>query len=100
MFFTPEFYDAIPVLQIITFSLIFQTLISTYGLNYLIIHGFEKSLRNITIACSIAGFVFSFPLIYFYNFLGAAILITGTRIILGLCIMYKAKAIQRSILAK
>lgn len=100
MFFTPEFYGAIPVLQIIAFSLIFQTLISTYGLNYMIIHGFEKSLRNITIACSIAGFVFSFPLIYFYNFLGAAILIAGTRIILGLCIMYKAKAIQRSILAK
>ena len=95
MFFTPEFYGAIPVLQIIAFSLIFQTLISTYGLNYLIIHGFEKSLRNITIACSIAGFVFSFPLIYFYNFLGAAILITGTRAFLGLCIMFKAKTIQR-----
>lgn len=100
IFFTPEFYGAIPVLQIIAFSLIFQTLISTYGLNYLIIHGFERSLRNITIVCSIIGFVFSFPLIYFYNFLGAAILITGTRILLGLCIMYKAKAIQRSILAK
>lgn len=100
MFFTPEFYGAIPVLQIIAFSLIFQTLISTYGLNYMIIHGFEKSLRNITIICSMIGFVFSFPLIYFYNFLGAAILITGTRILLGLCIMYKAKAIQRSILAK
>lgn len=100
IFFTPEFYDAIPVLKIIAFSLIFQTLISTYGLNYLIIHGFESSLRNITIACSIIGFIFSFPLIYFYNFLGAAILITGTRVLLGLCIMYKAKAIQRSILAK
>lgn len=100
MFFTPEFYGAIPVLQIIAFSLIFQTLISTYGLNYMIIHGFEKSLRNITIICSMIGFVFSFPLIYFYNFLGAAILITGTRVLLGLCIMYKAKAIQRSILAE
>ena len=100
MFFTPEFYGAVPVLQIIAFSLIFQTLISTYGLNYMIIHGFEKSLRNITIVCSMIGFIFSFPLIYFYNFLGAAILITGTRVLLGFCIMYKAKVIQRSILAK
>jgi len=100
IFFTPEFYSAIPVLQIIAFSLIFQTLISTYGLNYMIIHGFERSLRNITVVCSIIGFVFSFPLIYFYNYLGAAILITGTRVLLGFCIMYKAKAIQRSILAK
>lgn len=95
LFFTPEFHDAIPVLQIIAFSLIFQTLISTYGLNYLIIHGFEKELRNITIICSIIGFVFSFPLIYFYNFLGAAVLIAGTRAFLGLCIMFKAKTIQR-----
>ena len=95
MFFTPEFYGAIPVLQIIAFSLIFQTLISTYGLNYMIIHGFEKSLRNITIICSIIGFVFSFPLIYFYNFLGAAVVIAGTRAFLGLCIMFKAKTIQR-----
>lgn len=100
IFFTPEFYGAVPILQIIAFSLIFQTFISTYGLNYMIIHGFERSLRNITIICSMMGFVFSFPLIYFYNFLGAAILITGTRVLLGLCIMYKAKAIQRSILAK
>lgn len=100
IFFTPEFYDAIPVLQIIAFSLIFQTLISTYGLNYMIIHGFEKSLRNITIICSMIGFIFSFPLIYFCNFLGAAIVITGTRALLGLCIMVKAKVIQRSILAK
>ncbi|WP_180079744.1 oligosaccharide flippase family protein [Acinetobacter sp. YH12058] len=100
IFFTPEFYNAIPVLQIIAFSLIFQTLINTYGLNYLIIHGFEESLRNITIICSIIGFIFSFPIIYFYNFLGAACVIAGTRVILGLCIMFKAKAIQRSILAK
>jgi len=95
LFFTPEFYDAIPVLQIIAFSLIFQTLISTYGLNYLIIHGFEKELRDITVICSIIGFVSSFPVIYFYNFLGAAVVIAGTRAFLGLCIMFKAKTIQR-----
>lgn len=100
MFFTSEFYGAVLVLKIMAFSLIFQALISTYGLNYMVIHGFEKSLRNITTICSIIGFIFSFPLIYFYNFLGAAILITGTKGILGLCIMYKAKAIQRSILVK
>lgn len=100
IFFTPEFYQAIPILQIIAFSLIFQALISTYGLNYMIIHGYEKSLRNITIISSFIGFSLSFPLIYFYNFLGAAITIALTRIILGLCIMYKAKNIQRSLLVE
>ncbi|WP_180107691.1 flippase [Acinetobacter sp. YH12085] len=99
-FFTPEFYDSILVLQIMACSLIFLTLSNTYGLNYLIIHGYEKLLRNITISSSIIGFLACFPLIYFYDFLGAAITITLTRAILGLSIMYKAKCIQRGILAK
>lgn len=100
IFFTPEFYDATLVLQIIAFSLIFQGLISTYGLNYMIIQGYEKSLRNITIVSSIIGFIVCFPLIYFYGFLGAAITITLTRAILGLSIMFKAKYIQRGISVK
>lgn len=97
IFFTPEFYQSIVVLQIIAFSLIFQTLISTYGLNYMIIHGFEKSLRNITIICSMIGFIFSFPLIYCYDFLGAAITITFTRILLGMSITYASYKIRNSI---
>lgn len=99
-FFTPEFYDSILVLQIMACSLIFLTLSNTYGLNYLIIHGYEKLLRNITISSSIIGFLACFPLIYFYDFLGAALTIASTRAILGLSIMYKAKHIQRSILEK
>lgn len=100
LFFTPEFYDAILILQILAFSLIFVALSSTYGLNYLIIHRYEKVLRDITIFSSIIGFIVCFPLIYFYDFLGAAITITLARAILGLSIMYKAKRIQRSILAQ
>lgn len=100
LFFTPEFYDSILILQIMAFSLIFVTLSNTYGLNYLIIHGYEKALRNITIVSSIIGFVVCFPLIYFCGFWGAAITIALTRAILGLSIMYKAKAIKQSIVAK
>ena len=100
VFFTPEFYESILVLQIMACSLIFLTLSNTYGLNYLIIHGYERLLRNITISSSIIGFLACFPLIYFYGFLGAAITITLTRAILGLSIMYKAKCIQRRDLSK
>ncbi|WP_286378836.1 flippase [Acinetobacter towneri] len=100
IFFTPEFYQSIIVLQIMACSLVFLALSSTYGVNYMIIHGYEKSLRNITIISSLIGFILCFPLIYLYNFLGAAITVTLTRAIIGLSIMFKAKAIQRSILAK
>ncbi|WP_180186104.1 flippase [Acinetobacter sp. YH01008] len=100
IFFTPEFYQSIVVLQIIACSLVFLALSNTYGVNYMIIHGYEKSLRNITIVSSLMGFTLCFPLIYFYSFLGAAITVALTRAILGLSIMFKAKTIQRSVIVK
>lgn len=100
IFYTADFKDSVIILQIVSVSLIFQALISSYGLNYMIIHGHEKLLRNITIICSIIGFLICFPLIHFYSFVGAAIAITLTRAILGVSILYNAKHIQRSILSK
>src|SRR5690606_1860860 len=97
IFFTPEFYQATFVLQIMACSLVFLALSNTYGLNYMIIQGHEYSLRNITIINSLIGFLISFPFIYFSDFLGAACAIALTRAILGLTIMYKAKTIKRSL---
>lgn len=100
LFFPPDFYQSIFVLQITACSLVFLALSNIYGVNYMIIHGHEKPLRNITIKSSLIGFILCFPLIYLYGYLGAAITITLTRSILGLSIMFKAKTIQRSILVK
>lgn len=89
-FFTDEFYEAIPALQIMSLSIIFTSLISVYGTNYMLIKGYERELRNLTVFSSILGFTISFPLIYCYGFIGAAITITVTRAILGLVITYKS----------
>jgi len=97
LFFTSEFYESIIILQIMAISLVFLALSSTYGVNFMIIHGYERILRNITIMSSLFGFIISFPLIYYYSFMGAATTITLTRIVLGLSIMYRAKIIQRDI---
>ena len=91
IFFTPEFYDAIIVLRIISVSVIFLTLNDVYGTNYMIIQGYEKQLRNITFVSSIIGFVISFPLIYYFDFIGAALTITLTRGVLGLSIAFFAR---------
>jgi len=96
LFFTPDFYQAIIVLQTMAVSLFFLSLNDTFGVNYMIINGYEKELRNITIVSSIIGFSLSFPLIHFYDFLGAAITITAARGILGFSVMYKALSIKRS----
>src|SRR5690554_3724711 len=90
IFFTDEFYNSITVLRIMSISIIFLALSSVYGTNYMIIQGYEKQLRNITFICSLIGFIISFPLIYFFDYIGAALTITFTRAILGFSIMYTA----------
>lgn len=94
VFFTSEFYDSIIVLQIMAVSLFFIALSNVYGTNYMIIQGYERELRNITFVSSIIGLGLSFPLIYYFSFVGAAINITLTRGILGFSIMWKANRIN------
>ncbi|MBO7523053.1 MAG: polysaccharide biosynthesis C-terminal domain-containing protein, partial [Bacteroidales bacterium] len=96
LFFTEEFYDSIAVLRIMSIGIFFLALTVIYGTNYLIIMGKEKQLRNITFSSSIIGFAMSFPLIYFFNFIGAALTITITRGILGIRIMLRARKIKNS----
>lgn len=95
LFFTAEFYDAIWVLRIMSLSIIFLSLNNVYGTNYMIIEGYEKELRNITFVSSLIGFVISFPLIYFFDYIGAALTVTLTRGILGGSIMINAKRIMK-----
>ncbi len=97
LFFTPEFYNSIHILRITSVSIFLIALSKVYGSNYMIIEGYERQLRNITIRSSLIGFCISFPLIYFFEFIGAAITITLTQAILGLCIANKALSIKRDI---
>jgi len=95
--FTPEFYPAITILQISSFSILFLSLRNIYGVNYLIVRGYERDSRNIILITSLVGFALSFPLIYFFDFIGAAItatLVHGTQ---GFSMMHKAKKIERNI---
>lgn len=91
LFYTPEFYPAIDILRVVSFSILFLALIDVYGKNYMIIAGYERELRNITVVWSIVGFILAWPLIYYFDFIGAALTITITRVLLGISIMLVAK---------
>lgn len=93
-FFTAEFTDSVVVLRIMSISIFFLALSNIYGTNYMIIAGYERQLRNTTTIVSIIGFVLSFPLIYFWGFIGAAITVTLTRGLLGVSIMLRAKILK------
>lgn len=93
-FFTAEFTDSIIVLRIMSISIFFLALSNIYGTNYMIIAGYERQLRNTTTVVSIIGFALSFPLIYFWGYIGAAITVTLTRGLLGASIMFRAKMLK------
>ncbi len=84
LFFTPEFYDGIYVLQILSFSIFFLVVSNVYGTNYLIIKGYEKNLRIATMYASIISFFAAIPLIYFYSYIGVAIIISFARGLIAL----------------
>lgn len=94
-FFTPEFEQAIPIMRLMSISLIFLALSNVYGTNYLIVVGRERDLRNITMIASVVGFLIAFPLIYFWSYMGAATVITFTRVLMGVLVMIKAKQVKR-----
>ncbi len=96
-FYTEEFKDAIVVLQINSVSLIFVTLSQVYGINYMIVCGYEKSLRNITMCLSFVGFLMSFPLIYYFDYIGAVLTITLTRFLIGITVMVKALRLKKQV---
>lgn len=91
IFYTEEFVNAVDVIRITSLSLIFLAIGNVYGTNYLIILNKEKQLRNITFICSVIGFALSFPLIYRYEIIGAALVVTFTRGLLGIMTMCYAK---------
>jgi PST family polysaccharide transporter len=93
--FTEEFAESIKVLRIMSISIFFLALNNIYGTNYMIIAGYESQLRNITAMVSVVGFALSFPLIYYWGFIGAAITITLTRGLLGTSVMLKAKMLKQ-----
>lgn len=85
-FYTTQFKEAILCLRLLSLSIPFLSLSQIYGTNYLIIVGKEKVLRNVTILISVIGFVFAVPMVSKWYYLGAALTITGVRIILGIVI--------------
>lgn len=97
LFFTPEFYDAINVLRILSLVLIFITIDSVYGVNYLIVRGFDKQRRTICLICSIVGCVIAVVLVYYYSYIGKAVSLVIANAILSIVSMIYAIHIKNFI---
>lgn len=95
IFFTRDFSDSVLLMRIMAVSLPFMALSNIYGTNYMILTGHERELRQITVVGSVIGFLTAFPLVYYWEALGAAINIVFARMLLGCCVAAKALAIKR-----
>ena len=94
-FFTPEFEGAVSVLRIMAVSLLFLSLNDVYGTNYMVLRGYEKQLRNITIISSLIGFAIAFLCIRQWGYIGAAVTIAATRGLMGILTILYIRIIER-----
>lgn len=84
LFFTADFETAIPVLRIMSVSLIFMAMSNVYITNWLIVKGYERQARKITVIASLIGFAIAIPLVYYFTYIGAALTILISRGIMGM----------------
>ncbi len=89
---SPEFSASAVVLRILAISLIFDTLSTAYGTCYLIVHNRAKILRQLTLICSVIGFIIAIPLVYYYTYIGVALTVTISRGLLGFTSLWAAKS--------
>lgn len=92
---SPEFANSATVLRILAISYIFLSLSDIYGSCYLIVNKKERILRKITIGCSLVGFVVAWPLIYFFSYIGAALTVAISRLLLATTTLIIAKRIMK-----
>lgn len=95
LFYTEEFMDAVPVMRLMSVILLFLAMNAVYGTNYLLIHNYDKLLRNITMLSSAIGFVIAFPLIKNFGFMGAASTFTISTVLMGILPMIAALKIKK-----
>ena len=81
--FGEAFSQSVILIKIMAISVFFVSLYSAFGTNYLMIHKHDKVLMNLTLLVSMIGFILAFPLIIYFNAVGASINLTLSRVILG-----------------
>lgn len=72
VFLGPEFEETVNVLRIVAFTPIAMSLMNSYGINYLVIKGKERMMRNIILFTSVFGIVLGAIGAIYYSYIGVA----------------------------
>lgn len=96
-FFPNNFDGALPVLRILSISIIFIALSNVFGTNWLILNGYESKMRRITLWSSIIGLTFGIPAVYFWSYYGVAYTVFISRAIIGIWSWYTVSKLKKII---
>ncbi|MCQ2321747.1 MAG: flippase [Bacteroidales bacterium] len=97
LLYAPEFTAAVQLLRILAISVFFLGISSAYGVNYLLLIGKEKLVRNITFCVSAVGCALLVVLIRLYNERGAAIAMAVINASLALSYYVTVKKVDRGL---
>lgn len=97
-FLNITYKDALVVLCILSFGILGIGMNDIFGTNYFIIKRDDKLVMYNTIIASIMGLIFSFPLVYFFGIIGAALNLTFSRLMMGGRLYYKYLSIKKGII--
>jgi PST family polysaccharide transporter len=83
-------------LNILLFGIVGLTMYNIYGLNYFIVNNKDKLVFYNTLIFSVIGFALAIPVIYLGGIIGAAIIVSLTRVLIGgrLFWLYNAKKLS------
>ena len=95
LFFGQAFEEAYIVLRICAVAIVFNTMNTVYGVNYLIINGKDALLRNMTIVSSLIGFALAFPLVKYFDYIGISVSYLTANILMGVLPMVCAIQIEK-----
>lgn len=98
IFYTKAFDDAVFVLRILSVSIVFMFLVTTYGTNYLVLINKERILKIVTVICSLFGLLLSWIAVIYLSFIGAALTLLIVRATMGTTIWIMAKKYQKELL--
>ena len=99
IFFGHEFESSIVVLRLFSVSMLFWAMDNVYGVNYMLVQGYDKQLRNITIVSSVIACLSAYPLVYFYSYIGVAIVYNIGLGLMGIFSMLFAVKNKRKVLS-
>ena len=92
---SPEFMPAVTVLRILAVSIVFLALSNIYGANYLLVRHKERIMRNVMVFSSLCGFLMGYPLITKYSYVGAALTIAISRMLVGILMAWYAHRVAQ-----